>query len=375
MDKDKPQHDALELTRSREVIESYIFSTSERNLSIYSERLLMRIVEIAQRQLAGVNFRDGVDIGQVSIGPLGEARVEIPIRSLLGPGNTNYSQAKRAIVELMNSPYYVERPKVRGGVPVLGKDGAPEFELIGHQILNDCSVNVKPGMAVIVVNENTWSAVLDFSKGWRRFDLNAGLELSRSCSARMFRLISNQSTPLTYSIDSLRRMWGMEDMYPDTSDFIRRTVEAARLELDEKAPWSFTYVKNYSASADVNVGRRGKKAITSLTIFPVRKVANMSTSTVLSMASSPLSVLGREVYNLLLTKFEFTAQGLKNNLLLFEACRRVGLDLEEFLRGIASNALRATNPPGYVVRSLERRLREQYGVVKTDGGGYAVPGR
>ena len=121
----------IELTKSKEVIESYIFSTSRRNLSIYSERLLMRIVEIAQRQVAGINFRDGVDIGQVSIGPLGEANLEIPIRSLLGPGNTNYAQAKEAIMELMRSPYFVERPKMRAGEPVFGDVG---FYGNGHSL-------------------------------------------------------------------------------------------------------------------------------------------------------------------------------------------------------------------------------------------------
>ena len=370
----KNQNEDLELTKSKEVIESYIFSTSRRNLSIYSERLLMRIIEIAQRQVAGVNFRDGVDIGQVDIGPLGDARLEIPIKSLLGPGNTNYTQAKNAIMELMQSPYFVERPKLKGGVPVVGEDGVPEFEFIGHQILNDCAVNLKPGVAIVNVNENTWRAVLDFSKGFRKFDLNAALDLSKSCSSRMFRLVSNQSGPITYTIDSLRKMWGMEDMYPDTSDFIRRTIEPARRELDEKAPWSFTYVKNHSASAEVNIGRRGKKSITSITFYPVKKIANTSTSSVLAMMGSPVSVLGREVYNLLLTKFDFTVQGIKNNLVLFATAEKVGMPLEKFLYEIAPNALRAVNPPGYVVNSIERKLKEKYGVEKTDSG-YFIHGQ
>lgn len=361
------------LTKSREVIESYIFATSERNFSIYSERLLMRIVEIAQRQIAGLNFRDGTDIGQVSIGPLGDARLEIPISSLLGKGNTNYAQAKKAILELMQSPYYVERPKLSGGKPVVDSNGLQEFELIGHQILNDCEVNVKPGMAVVNVNENTWKAILDFSKGFRKFDLNAALSLSKSCSSRMFRLISNQSKPITYSLDSLRKMWGMEDMYPNSADFIRRTIEPAKKELDEKAPWSFTYVRNYAEGAACNQGRRGRKSITSLTFFPVRKVTNMSTSKLLGMTSSPVSVLGREVYDLLLTKFEFTAQGIKNNLLLFETAQKVGLDLRTFLDGLAPSAIRAVNCPGYVIKSIETCLKERYGVVKTTEG-YVVPG-
>lgn len=356
------------VTQTKEVLESYIFSTSRRSVSIYSERLLIRIIEVAQRQLSGVNFRDGVDIGQVSIGSLGDARLEIPIRNLLGPGNTNYTQAKRAIVELMRSPYFIERQKFRGGEPVLDDNGKPVFELVGHQILNDCEVNVKPGVAIINVNENTWKGILDFSKGFRKVDLNAILSLSKVCSVRMLCLVSNQRTPFTFSIRSLREMWGMEDKYPDTSDFLRRTVEPAKAELDEKAPWSFTYVRNYNVNAEVNRGRRGKKSITSITVYPVQKIVNMSTSGLLGMVGSPVAVLGRPVYDLLLTKFQFTPQGIKNNLVTFEAARRAGMDVETFLYSIAPNALRATNPPGYVIRSVDQALKEDYGVTKTPEG-------
>ena len=360
------------LTKSREIIESYIFATSERNFSIYSERLLLRLVEVAQRQILGLDFRNGTDIGQVEIGPLGDARLEIPIRSLLGPGNTNYSQAKEAIVELMKNPYFVEQPKMKGGKPVLDEKGKPEYELIGHQILNDCQVNVKPGVAVISVNEHTWSRVLDLTRGYRRYSLNASLQLSKPSSLRMFRLISNQKYPITYTIDQLRSMWGLSGKYPDSSDFIRRNIAPAKKELDEKAPWSFDYNVNYTESAEINKGRRGRKAIVSVTFFPYSILMHTPTSDILDRTGSPLSVIGKELYNMLLKKFEFTAQGIKNNLLTFVTAKKAGMDLLSFLDGLAANALHATNPPGYVIKSIDTKLRERYGVVKTPEG-YVFP--
>ncbi len=365
--------EGLNVVKPREVVESYIFSTSRRNLSIYSERLLFRLVEIAQRQVQGLRFRDGYDIGQVSIGPLGDAEVEIPIRNLLGPGNTNYVQARNAIMELMSRPYFVETPKMKNGQPVYDEDGELQFEFIGHQILNDCQVNVKPGVAVVNVNANTWREILNFSKGFRRFDLTAAMMLSKTCSARMFRLVSNQSSPVTYSIADLRRMWGMEDLYKKTSDFIKRTIVEAKEELDEKAPWSFDYVTNCSASDEANKGRRGRKEITSVTFFPVRRVVNMTVGQVVGVVDSPLMVLGRELYDLLLNKFEFTVQGLRNNLMVFVTAKKAGMDVQAFLYDVAPKALRATNPPGYVIGSIERKLKEEFGVRKV-AGGFALPG-
>lgn len=358
----KPQKE-VNLTKSKEIIESYMFATSKRSFSIYSERLLLKIVELAQCQLAGANFRDGTDLGQVSINGLGDALVEIPIRSLLSGDNyTNYTQAKEAIMELMRSPSFIERPKIRGGKQVYGADGKPEYEMVGFQILNNCEVNVKPGVAVLSVNSRTWQSILDFSKGFRKFDLNAALKLKKSCSLRLFNLLSNQEYPITYSIAKLREMWSLEDKYSDNGDFIRRTIDPAKRELDEKAPWSFEYTKNYSDCAEENRGRRGKRAITSITFIPVRKLTAMSSSTLAKKVSTPMDYMDSETYNLLLYKFEFTVQGLKNNILSFEAAHRVGVDLNEFLRSIAPRALRASNIAGYVIKALNRHLEEQYNV-------------
>ena len=363
----KNKEDVIVATKSRDVVESYIFSTSKRSLSVYSERLLMQLVSTAQAQIAGVNFRDGVDIGQVSMGPLGEISVEIPIKSLLGTdGSTNYSQAKDAIMELMKNPYFVERPKIRGGKPVLNAKGEQEYEFIGNQILNNCQVNVKPGVAVLKVNDETWNAILDFSKGFRRYDLEAASSLKKSCSLRLFRLLSNQKYPITYTIQQLREMWNMEDKYENTNNFIRRTIDAAKQELDESAPWSFDYVKNYAASSEINKGRKGKKAITSITFIPVQKVNNLSTTAVMNAAQvTPAELLGLELYQTLTRKFGFTNAGLKNNLVLFHTAKDVGVDLATFLTDIAPKALRATNPQGYTVRALTKHLEEKYGTVLT----------
>ncbi|MBR1434050.1 MAG: replication initiation protein [Bacteroidales bacterium] len=362
----------LVVTNPREVVESYIFTTSRRDLSIYSERLLLRVVEIAQRQVQGLHFRGGQDIGQVSIGTLGEVELEIPIRNLLSPGDTNYTQAKTAIMELMRNPYFVERPKLKNGQPVYDADGVQQFEFFGHQLLNDCKVNVKPGVAQIVVNKTTWEAVLDFSKGFRKFDINAAMMLQKTSSARLFRLVSNQSSPLTYSIEELKQMWGLVGRYKKASDFVRGVIAEAKAELDAKAPWSFEYVTNCNGSAEVNAGRRGRRAITSVTFFPVRKITNMSTGAVIKQLDSPKSTLGQDLYELLLNKFGFTHQGIKNNLMLFATAKKAGLELYDFLYSIAPKALHATNPQGYVVNSVERKLRESFGVEKVPGG-YVVP--
>jgi len=354
--------------RSSEVIESYIFSTGQRDYTIYSERLLMRIVSLAQKQLAGIDFRKGVkNIGQVSIGPLGEALVEIPIKSLLSEGNTNYAQAKNAIVELMNATHYVERPMIRGGEPVLDRKGNIKYEFLGHQILNSCKVNVKPGYAIIEVNSETWRSILDFGKGFRKFSLDEALRLKRNSSLRLFQLLSNQATPLTYTIDDLRAMWNMQDRYPDPYDFIKRNIDPAKAELDEKTSWSFTYVKNYGEPEGEGSGKRGRRKVVSITFTPVHRYATAAPPVLLTGPSAPEAALGQELYESLLNKFSFSARGVANNLLLFSTAKEEGIDIGAFLNDIASNALRAANIPGYVINALSNHLQEHCGVTVREG--------
>ena len=143
-------------TTTRNVVESYIFATGHQDLSIYSERLMMLLVKAAQCQVAGLNFKDGSSIAQVSIGPLGDAMVEIEARELLnGPNNTNYTQAKSAVMELMSKSIAHERPAVKNGKPVLNERGEQVYEFEAHNLVNDVYINKKPGVIVVNVNRTT----------------------------------------------------------------------------------------------------------------------------------------------------------------------------------------------------------------------------
>lgn len=50
---------------------------------------------------------------------------------------------------------------------------------------------------------------------------------------RFYELLSNQKSPLTYSVIQLKEMFCVADKYERINDFIRYVVEAAKKELDE----------------------------------------------------------------------------------------------------------------------------------------------
>ena len=362
-DDKKSQQELSLATTTRSVVESYIFSTGHQDLSIYSERLLMQLVKAAQCQVAGLNFKDGSSIAQVSIGPLGEAMVEIEARDLLnGENNTNYTQAKKAVMELMRKPIAHERPAMKGGKPVLDENGDQVYEFEAHNLVNDVWINKKPGAILVNVNKTTWEAILDFSKGFRRYDLTVAMKFSRTCSLRMFKLISNQKYPLSFTIQELREQWGLTDKYAKTKDFIKNTIVSAKEELDRTSPWTFDFQPVYASSSEQNKGRAGRKSITSITFFPIHQQRFESTTTVANMVNNPTELLGKVVIDRLVKQLGFSMAEIKANLVLFKTAAK-NFELEPFLIEIGPRANRANNPRGYVINAIKKHLKEKCGIV------------
>lgn len=331
--------------KAKEVVESYVFSTARRDVGIHGERLLLRLVEIAQSQIAGLDFKSGRDIGKVRVSDWGEAEVTIPVKDILaGESDKNYERAKLAVKDLMTRVLEYEDDNVYQAA----------------HILNNVDLNKVSGSMVITVNKQIWSAMLDFSKGFRKYDLYLAMKLKSRYSIKMYKLISKQTDPITYTIDFLRKEWGLENKYKKVDDFIQSTLGKAKEELDRVSPYSFDYTLNSSKSADENKKRKGRPSITSVTIFPIHILAN-ETSDMLRNRVDPSMIINPEAYQLLKTKFGFDFAGIKANLQLFETADKYS-DLTAFLYKIAPGALRAQNVQGYVVNSLKKHLKEDLGI-------------
>lgn len=347
---------------SMNVVESYVFAASRRDLNIYSERLLLALVKTAQKQLQDVNLADPVNRRQLSIGALGDVEVEISAKELLsGDTDSNYTNAKAAVRELMNKKIEQERPMIRKGSPVLSEEGRQLYEYEAHAILNDVYINVKPGTIIVNVNKKTWEGLLDMGRGFKSYDIYIAQRLSRVPSIRLYKLICNQKTPLRYTIDELRHLWKLEDKYQTTAQFLRNTLDSAQEELNKKSPWTFEYDKVYAQSSEANTGRRGRKAITSVIIKPIHRIAFESDTHAVATLS-PSIALTRAVTDRLIKGLKFSNAEIKANLVLLAKAAR-NFDLEAFLIKITPLALRAANTQGYVVNSVKKHLKEHYGIV------------
>ena len=178
---------------------------------------------------------------------------------------------------------------------------------------------------------------------------------------RIYKLVSKQTDPITYTITDLRKMWGLTDKYKKVDDFIKNTVVSAKEELDRVSPYSFDFVLNAAKSAEVNKGRKGRPAITSVTFFPVHRMANETTDAVRKQVD-PSMLLDYEFYMMLKNKFDFDPQGIKANITLFDTAQKE-CDILEFMDSIAPAALRAANIQGYVINAIRKHLKEKFGII------------
>ena len=348
-------------TLSTNVIESYIMANSRHHMSIYGERLLLKLVEIAQSQVLGLDFRGGNSLTRIdpySLDPV----VEVNISDLLGEGGSaNYTKAKKAVLELMNVHHEHEEPVFKNGKPVYDSEGKQVFQFEAHQLLNDVNVNKKPGTIILNVNQNTWQALLDFSKGFRRYDIVLAYKLNREYSLRMYKLVSEQKNPITFTIDELRTKFGLAEKYKRPHDLMG-VLDTAKKELDACSPWTFDYEPIFSKTSEENKGRAGRKACTSVRIHPIHQM-KFETSNSRTLEVSPSFMLGQELYNYFM-KFEFSPKEVSSNMTLIVACKKEfsDPDIYEFLRLIAPKAFRANdgNVKGYVIGALKRHLSEKY---------------
>lgn len=343
------QASATQEPLTKEVVESYIFTTVRHDFGIYSERLLLRLVELAQREIKGLDFKGGTSLGKVRIGEWGDAEITIPVKDILsGEDDKNYVKAKSAVRALMGKFLEYE----------------DDQKYKATHILNDVDVDKVSGKMIIQVNRNIWGAMLDFSKGFRKYELETAVKLHGKYSLRIYKLVSKQSEPISYTIDDLRKMWGLVDKYKRVDDFVKNTIEAAKKELDEVSPYSFEYALTAAKGAEANKGRKGRPAITSVTFFPKRVARNEATDAIRKMVD-PSMILDRELTQMLLNKFGFDWAGIKANITLFDTAYRE-FDLLPFLDRIAPGALRAQSPQGYVINSVKKHLKEQYGIIFED---------
>jgi len=315
-----------------EIIQSYIITTARYDFSVHEKRILYRLVEMIQFQLAGKKLNQRYRV-EKELFQLYE--VEIPLKAFLqDEKDTHHSRAKEALTSLAKKLIQYEDEKEWRAIPIIVLPRIKKHE----------------GTCTFKLHEDIYNVLLNFTKGFKKYELKTAMTFESTYAMRLYELLSKQRTPLIFSIKELKAMFGVEKKYKLTADFIKRVIDSAKKELDEKSPYSFEY-------SSLKTGRQ----ITSLKLFPVHIRKNEDPEVfhkeMMKRHATPSTFMETIVKNYLRDNFNFSNHELKNNMELFIQAQKEIPDLLLFLSEIKGGANRAGNPKGYVINALKKRMK------------------
>lgn len=306
-----------------QLVQSYIFSVCRSCLSLYEQRIVLRIVEFAQTMLADVTMRDVVG-SQMAVDD--NVKVTLSLRDIMCDDDKakHYEYVREAFSSLMSR-------KVEFW-------DADKKVWYGSSVIYNCSIVKASGRASFYVSRVFLCALLDFTKGYCQYDLEVALSLKSPYSVRLFMLLCNQSHPIEFSVDQLKRMLCQDpDAYQQSADFIKRVVEPSRKELDAKGCNSFTITK-ISGAYNKTVA---------LVFHPVKRQKADSLRAQVSTAR----IIDRHLWIILSSQAEFSYRELSAHKKLWESFQKVP-DCLSICLDIVARARAAGKRKGWIIQAI-----------------------
>lgn len=259
------------LNTPQQVIESVIFSgikRSDNKPSIYEERLLAFIILEAQKCLNGVKISEHLsdrfkDIKSLLTPEMRNRKyysMQIPLREISGPSN-NYDHVAKACENLMSKIVRLDdKTHIRLRQLIVGVDYAKDGT----------------GNLCFDVPIDVWYAILDFSQGFRKYEIRMAAELSNPYAYLLYKFIaSHKGKEGDWPVSYLREQLQLQDKYPRLGDLKDKILVPAINELDSISPITCN-LKFYSSKKAKGESRRGARTRDRVKLTPIIKLGEGS---------------------------------------------------------------------------------------------------
>ena len=317
---------------NKNVVQSYTLTTSRYKFTAYEKRILYRIVEFAQDEIKGIMIRD--HLHKIDHSLFGR-ELTMPVTDILkNEKDENYTKAKAAFSSLQKKTVVYEDEKVWEST----------------QIILGVKLEKNNGMVRFEVHNKIWDAMLDFTKGYRKYELITAMQFDSVYTMRMYELLSGQKKPLEFTFEQLREMFCVTDKYKLPANFKARVLDVAKKELDKSSPYSFNYI-------DVKEGRKVVGFKFFPTFNPDNKDANLYETELHSKVSASTQI-SREAYDYFRYSFEFQAAEIsKNKKTIIDGELKIP-DFIGFRSSFVGPSRTAKNRIGYVINAIKKKTAE-----------------
>jgi len=320
---------------NKEILQSYILTTAKYDFSVYEKRILFRIIEVNQYLIEGrelnksYSFKKGDTLSYT-----------MPISAFLNnEDDKNHKRVKLAFESLQKK--------------IISFDDKENKLWHSAGIVFDVKMNYGRAQEVnFKVADFIYEALMDFSKGFKKYELKTAMQFESVYSMRFYELLSNQKTPINYSIENLKEIFMIQNKYKLNSGFIRDVIDKAKNELDKCSPYTFHY-------EPIKSGRK----ITSIRFIPIHQPQFEDPELKKQKALKQMSnrwYIPKNIEDYLKFNYEFTDKELNNNLSLFENLYN-NLSEEElldFLVELKPSTIYADNPKGFLIGALKKKSEQ-----------------
>lgn len=321
---------------NKEIIQSYILTTAKYDFSVYEKRILYRIIELNQYLIEGKKLNEKYILDSNS---QGDITYTLPINLFLKENDsTNHKEVKKALENLKRKELTYEDDNMWASLSIIAN---PKIYKYAEKV-------------TFTIDKMINDALIDFSKGFKKYELKVAMEFESTYSMRFYEILSNQKKPINYSIETLKDMFQISNKYKLTADFIKRIIEPAKKELDEKSPYTFHY----------NTIKTGRK-ITGIRFIPIHQPQFEDPELKKKRLNKQMSnrwYISKNIEDYLIHNFDFTKKELNNNLNLFEGLynKLTEEEIIDFLVELREPSSYADNQKAFIIGALKKKNEQLF---------------
>ena len=308
-----------------DIVQSFLFSIGRCNLTIYEQRILCMIVKSARDRTARKLMKSEMYAWNVDEDNLA---ISVAMRDILSDGDQHYERVMDAFQRLMTRRFSV----------IDSSNGSWFSTPIVYNVTHDA----RSGVVHFYVAAKLMGAILDFSKGYRQYSIDTALALPSPVAVRMYILMCGCSSPLTFSVDNLKSMFGVDDKYKQTADFIKKVIEPARKILDDENVTSFHFER-------IKTGTK----VTALKFYPIRR--DVKSDNQLAAKISTSIYLNKDLQLYLMRVAGFSLRELSAHKVLLAEFAKIN-EAMAIIADICNRAAKRGRSKGWIISAIRSEL-------------------
>lgn len=337
---------------NKDIIQSYRFTMARCKWTAPEKRIIIRLTEMAQCEIKGLKIKD--NLCQIVPNKLLQLKeVTMPLNAIFPEGieigGTQYEDAKKSFKSL-----------AKKGMEYENKD--TKFWQY-TAIINKPKIYKHHGTwyASFSVCDEIWYCLVDFSSGYRKFEMLTAMSFDSIYSMRMYEIVSGQKKPLVLTLKTIIDTFKLTKSMSTPQHIEDKVLKRAKKDLDAKAPYSFKFERN-----EVKSRGRGGKKVTGYTLYPYYIAKNRNNALEIKDLAAKLpsggaygGAIDTEIYLYLTKVIGWPKESLNSNKALFIKAQETLPHYKDDVHTWAGQSRAANNPIGCFISLMKKAVKEQ----------------